>query len=177
MPVGAAEVGVLPENVIGFIAAEIVVPVPGDILPILSVDGPAGVFAVVTEIAVAGVDEFQVLSRFEAGVHPMVVGLFEGGGIVPVRAGGEEGFVFWQADLHAPVAAGQEVEGPDDAAYAAVGIGAGGVVDGCSAVGGVADDAIVGFQAAAGPWAAHGDVPEFDGVVIIKEGAVGGSLD
>ena len=94
-------------------------------------------------------------------------------GVVPEGAGGEAGLVGGQVDLQPPGRAREQVERADDAAGAAVGVAADEVIHRREAVGRVADDAVVGLDAAAGPRSAHGDVAELDDVVEVDEGLAG----
>ena len=92
---------------------------------------------------------------------------------MPEGAGGEASLAGGQVDLQPPGGAGEQVERADDAACAAVGVAADEVIHGRKAVGRVADDAVVGLDAAAGPRPAHGDVTELDDVVEVDEGLAG----
>ena len=135
-------------------------------------DNAGAIFAVVTQVFVAGIDELEVVPCFKSGIHPMIIRLIERGCIIPEGLGGKISLVGGQADLHAPVAAGQQVKGAYETADAAVFVGACGIVHRCGAVGGMPDDTIICFQSATGPGPAHSDVPEFYGMVVIEKGLV-----
>ncbi len=103
------------------------------------------------------------------GVHPRVVRLLQRRRIVPVRRRAERRLIAPEPDLEAPRRAREEVEGADDAAHAAVRVRARRVVHRRRDVRRVADDPVVGLDAAAGPRPPHRDVAEFHGLVEVDE--------
>jgi len=133
--------------------------------------------AIVPDVSGSGKDEFEVSGGFDARVHPMVVGLFEAGGVLPDGAGREAGLVFGQVGFHLPAGAGEEIEHPDIAADAAIRMSFNLIVYGSRAVGGVADDAVVGLDATAGPGTAHGNIPEFHDAVSVDIWLTGGLVN
>ena len=172
MPVRAEEIRLPPEDVVRLVPAEVVVLVPAEVAP-RGVDGPGGVLSGVAQATGARVGELEVAAHRDADVHPRVVRLLQRRGVVPEggRAEGRVGGA--EPDLEPPGRAGKEIERADDAAHAAVGVGARHVVHRCRDIRRVADDAVVGLDAAAGPGAAHGDVAELHHLVEIDERPAG----
>ena len=130
-----------------------------------------------TDIAGSREDEFEVSCGLDACIHPVVVGLFEAGGVLPDGAGGEAGLILGKMHFHLPAGAGEQVEHPDIAADASVRVIPNLIIHGGCAVGGVSDDAVIGLNTTAGPGTAHGNVPEFHHAVGIDVGFSGGLID
>ncbi|OPZ70264.1 MAG: hypothetical protein BWY83_01725 [bacterium ADurb.Bin478] len=173
MPVGAEEIGVTAKHMIGFITAEIIVLIIGKITAVGLVAVPGMNLAVVLQVAGAGVNELQISRSRNGGVHPGIVRLLEGGGVMPEGRCGEIGLVARQLNLQPPASAGEQVENADKAGGAAVLVLYAEIIHRRGAVRAMADDPIVGLDAPAGPGPAQGDVAEFHRPVVIDERPAG----
>ena len=114
-------------------------------------------------------EQLQVVRGEGRRRHPVVVGLFEGGGVVPEGVGLEVGAVGGETNLDAPVRARGQVHGPDEGAHAPVRVFAHRVVDRGGGGGGVADHPEVEFDPARGPRPPQRDVAEFHDLVAVDE--------
>ena len=170
VPVPPEEIGVPSKNMIGFVLPKIVVFVIGDVLAIFRVDGPLAYLPVVAHVFVSGINKLQVLTGFYPSVHPGVIGLFQRGAIVPKRTGGEIGLVCREVDFNCPMGLREQVERADVATYASIRLFFDFVIHRGGAVGRMANDAVIGFDAPARPCPAHRNVAKFYHLVEIDKG-------
>ena len=122
VPIAAEEIGITAQDVVRFVAAEVVVVVIRDVRFLLSVVWPIAMLALVADIARPRKDALQVAGRLDGRVHPRVIRLLQRRGIVPERRRREVGLVLRQVDFEPPGGASEQVERADRTTHAAIGV-------------------------------------------------------
>src|SRR5581483_7394236 len=117
-------------------------------------------------------NKVKVITGFYRQVHPVVIRLVLVRPVMPKNARGKVGFVLFEPDLLVPSCPGKLIEQADDTTHAAIVVFPGEIIYRICNPGRVAYDAEVCFDTAAGPGPAHGNIPEFDHIVLIDEWAV-----
>ena len=106
----------------------------------------------------------------------MIIGLLLPRTVVPKRARTEVGLVGRQRNLESPGRPGQKIQRTNHTTHTAIRMRECLKINGRSAVGRMANNPVIGFDAPARPGAPHGYIPKLDHLVVVYKIAAAGFL-
>src|SRR5690554_1160022 len=114
---------------IRFAAAEIVLSPSRQVLTAFFIHWPRDSFTSVTNRISPGIDQFQIFSRFNSCINPVVIGLTSRITVVPKGGSGKPSLIFRQINLHGPTGTSDQIEITDPTTHTTIWILRGEVID------------------------------------------------